>query len=361
MSLEAKFKQEFSEITPLSDNSTICRNVMERANKMKETRTTKIRKAPFIAAAAAVAAAAGAVTVGAVNNWDFNSAFQGVFGQIAEERGESSSSSAGFDFEKYGKELDMQYDCGDFTLDIKGICADNTTACVVYDVVFDEDFNYAAKDGWTDWQLNALIEAEIPGEEQPELGRINTIDHGFISQDGNVFSYYVMGMLSDTEDTFAGKTVTLDFYDLCRGILNRSEKIDDYYSESETLECGVHAEIPVDFDLYSDVRSFELNESVDFSGYDSTFAPGTPAVLTTLNVTPFSWNMFVETDTSWMGKGDGYCVELAFNLKDGTSVKPIGWSMKDTETGLRYKGNTIPYNTDEIVSVTVCGKVIPVK
>ncbi len=267
-----------------------------------------------------------------------------------------------FSFEEYGKPLDLWYDCDNFQVNIKGICADPTNVYVLYDVIFDEDYDYAPKKGWTDWEVPVVVEAIVPGEEPLPLGRTGSISSDLISKNGNVYSYYVMSsLLIDIHDTFEGKTVTLDFYDLARAIPIRSEKDPEPYQQLESLNCGVHAEIPVDFDICRDELTFDLNESVDFSEYDGSFAPGTEAVLKNLSVTPFSFSFFVETDTSWMGKGDGYMLDMSINLKDGTSLKPITLSMDRTPTGLEYHGTNVPYYLDDIESVTVCGKTIPMK
>lgn len=78
MSFNSSFKQEFSEIAPLSDNKTVCRNVIERAKNMKENKKPRFNKAAAGIAAAAVVAGAS-VTVGAAVNWDYAKAFKGMF------------------------------------------------------------------------------------------------------------------------------------------------------------------------------------------------------------------------------------------------------------------------------------------
>ena len=357
MSFNSRFKQEFSDIAPLTDNRTICRNVIERANIMKENKKIRFGKAWIAAAAVVTALSAATVTVGAANNWDFNAAFRGIFGG-----GENSVGEEGFDFERYGKSLDMWYDCDNFRLNIKGICADQTSAYVLYDVVFDEGFDYAPQDGWEDWYLSSVMEAYIPGEEQTLLGRINVMDHALLSQNGNVYSYYVMGRLSDAEDTFEGKTVTLDFGSLARAIPTGSEKIDEPYLDCEILYCGVHADIPVDFPICTESITLELNESFDISEYstqDSPVVPGTEAVITRLEITPFNWSYFVETDTSWMGKGDCYLFEFKVTLKDGRVIYPQEYTQATTKTGMLTRGAFMPFDYDMIESAEICGVTIP--
>ncbi|MGN1109150.1 MAG: DUF4179 domain-containing protein [Oscillospiraceae bacterium] len=354
MSFNSRFKQEFSDIAPLTDNRTICRNVIERANIMKENKKIRFGKAWIAAAAVVTALSAATVTVGAANNWDFNAAFRGIFGG-----GENSVGEEGFDFERYGKSLDMWYDCDNFRLNIKGICADQTSAYVLYDVVFDEGFDYAPQDGWEDWYLSSVMEAYIPGEEQTLLGRINVMDHALLSQNGNVYSYYVMGRLSDADDTFEGKAVTLDFGELGRAIPTGSEKIDEPYLDCEILDCGVHTEIPVDFPICTESRRLELNEEIDCSEYSSDVAPGTRGVITSLEITPFNWSYFVETDTSWMGKGDGYSFTFSVTLTDGRVISPRGYTQETTKTGMLSRGQFTPLDYDKIESVTICGRTIP--
>lgn len=363
MSFNSSFKREFSDIAPLTDNKTICRNVIERANNMKENKKIRFGKAWIAAAAVVTAVAAATVTVGAANNWDFNAAFRGIFGKMAEVQDESEPAMAGdYDFLKYGDELDLWYDCDNFRLNIKGICADQTSAYVLYDVVFDEGFDYAPQDGWEDWYLSSIMEVYIPGEEQTLLGRINVMDHALLSQNGNVYSYYVMWRLSDAEDTFEGKTVTLDFGNLARAIPTGSEKDDEPYRECQSLECGVHVDIPIDFPICTENITLELNETFDISEYstqDSPVLPGTEAVITSLEITPFNWSYFVETDTSWMGKGDCYLFEFKVTLKDGRVIYPQEYTQATTKTGMLTRGAFIPFDYDMIESAEICGVTIP--
>lgn len=364
MNFNSRLWQEFSDIAPLTDNKTICRNVIERANNMKENKRFHFGKAGIAAAAVVTALSAATITVGAVNNWDFNAAFRSIFSG-AEDSGNSEDlgSAEAFDFERYGKNLDLWYNCDNFRLNIKGICADQTSAYVLYDVVFDEGFNYEPQDGWEDWYLSSIIEAYIPGEEQSLLGRINVMDHALISQNGNVYSYYVMGRLSDAEDTFEGKIVTLDFDKLGRAIPTGSEKDNEPYSECQILECGVHVDIPVDFAICTESITLELDESFDISEYstqDSPVVPGTEAVITSLEITPFNWSYFVETDTSWMGKGDCYLFEFKVTLKDGRVIYPQEYTQETTKTGMLTRGAFIPFDYDMIVSAEICGVTIPI-
>lgn len=77
MDFDRIFKQSFSEITPLSDSKTICKNVMERASKMSNNTKPRKSKAATAAIAAAAVIAAATVTVGAATGWDFNEIFGG--------------------------------------------------------------------------------------------------------------------------------------------------------------------------------------------------------------------------------------------------------------------------------------------
>ena len=357
MSFNSRFKQEFSEIAPLTDNRTICRNVIERANNMKENKRIHFGKAGIAAAVVVTALSAATITVGAVNNWDFNAAFRSIFG------GDEEISTAKFDFERYGKSLDLWYDCENFRLNVKGICADRTSAYVLYDVVFDDGFDYAPKDGWEDWNLISVIEANTPGEEAPTIRGINVMDHELLAMNGNVYSYSVMGRMYDADDTLEGKNITLDFDQLARAIPTGSEKINEPYRELQSRECGVHVDIPVDFPICTESIMLELNKSFDiseFSTQDSPVAPGTQAVITDLEITPFNWSYFVETDTSWMGKGDCYLFEFKVTLKDGRVIYPQEYTQRTTNTGMLTRGAFIPFDYDMIESAEICGVTISI-
>ena len=356
MSLETKFKQEFSQITPLSDNNRICRNVTERANKMKETRKTRIRRAPFIAAAAAVATAAGAVTVGAVNNWDFNAAFQGVFGRITEKRGESVDRNSDFNFEEYGKPLDLKYDCGSFALDIKGICADNTNAYILYDVVFDEGYDYGKRAEWSDWRLYPTVIQEAGSEKYNWSVRSD-----ILSQDDNLFSFYASVSFEHDSETLAGKTLPLEFDELFRQYVEWDDAIQDVKEEKQALDCGVRVDIPIDFEVCSEVCTYDIGESIKFPRLD------VEAVLNSISVTPFSWEVEIAADFPEDANPlDARLTDFGVDFSDGTS---ISLSMNNAHYNYSLDGNirtyrnvfSQPIDPQDIVSVTAFGEIIPIK
>ncbi len=78
------FEKSFSDVTPLTDNESIVRNVTERAVNMNEKKKISFKR-PLVAIAAAVTTMAVAtVSVGATNEWDYAAVFQQIFGQKVE-------------------------------------------------------------------------------------------------------------------------------------------------------------------------------------------------------------------------------------------------------------------------------------
>ncbi len=78
------FEKSFSDVTPLTDNEGIVKNVTERAINMNEKKRINFKR-PLIAIAAAVTTMAVAtISVGAANEWDYGAVFRQIFGQKVE-------------------------------------------------------------------------------------------------------------------------------------------------------------------------------------------------------------------------------------------------------------------------------------
>ncbi len=341
-------EEAFSDLAPTLDSKAICAGVTERAGKMEKKKTGISRGFAAALVAAAVLGTA-TVTVGAVTGWDFNAAFGAIFSNSAEaiDTNEAVSDNL-FDFESHGKLINEIHSFDDYTLNIKAITADQTTAYILYDVTFDESYDYQPKEGWTDWSLCALADALEEGEVKAPIGRVYRNETNVIKQEGNTLSSYITVSLTDAEDTFSGKTLTLDFGELSRVIPTASEKDDRPHIEQQKLSCGLHTEIKVDFPLCNEIRSFEINKEIEFSEGGVT----APAVVKTAKLTPFSWEFFVELDTSGFEKADGYLADIEIKMSDGTFARPEGCMIKHSENGSTYRGVfDKPIDLDSVVSV----------
>ena len=260
-----------------------------------------------------------------------------------------------FDFQKYGKELDLNYNFENYQLHIKGISADRTTAYILYDVIFNENFDYAPKEGWSDWELRAIIDTkEKDGTRTP---------CNLISVNQNRYSFYGMVSLGHTESTLDGRIITMNFGSLNRGIPSKSQKDGNYYSDSEILECDIAVEIPVDFLLCENVIEKELSEKISLYYYENGTKTSKQCVLKSVSATPFSWEIYVETGRSF-GKADCYNADITFNFADGTTLNVPRNDQHIKHIGKSSAYNGIfeePINPENIVSIIICGTTVPLK
>ncbi len=390
MSIEEKLRESFSEITPPTDNGTIVKNVIERAENMDKNsdgRKQRLNRAAVTMIAAAAVLAAATVSVGAATGWSFNSAFnqanQAIVSrydgkhhstaeaetvQAAAGAEQAVAQSGEFDFLSGGKELDMWYTFDDFKLDIKGICADDMTAYVLFDIVFNEDFDYLPKDGWTEWETCTLANAVDEAlDEQPDIGMVTTCGEGVISREDNILHCYVMPMLSN-EYTMDGKTLTLDFESIARYIPTTSEKEEVPYYDKESLDFGdggLHVEIPIDFPIFETTK-WEINKPVDLSANESNknfYGENIFGTVTCFSATPLGYRVSIEVDTSEFTKGDSYCFDMSFNVGGKTvSVAPgYGCCWTNSDGQVEYGIFTQPIDPADIDSVTICGQTFDLK
>lgn len=387
MSIDKRLRDSFSEITPPTDNVTLVRNVIERAENMNknenESRKPRLNRAAVIIIAAAAVLTAATVSVGAANGWSFNSAFSQANHAIAQrydgyhnptvystseasqDTGSAEQAASAqmdtFDFLSGGKELDLWYSFDNFRLNIKGVCADDYSAYVLYDIVFDEDFDYSPKAGWTEWEVTAIPDAVDKAlAEQPELGMVYTFSEGVISREGNVLHCYLMPMLFN-EYTWGGKTMTLDFDSMWRYVPSHSES--EEISQREILsfgENGLHVEIPIDFQLF-ETTTWEINKPVDLSANESNrnfYGENISGTVTNFSATPLGYRVFVEADTSDFTKGDCYTLDMSFNVGGTTDSTAPGhgfsWTNSDGEGEIGIF--THPIDPADISSITICGQ-----
>lgn len=160
------YKKLFEKISPKeSDEMLISKVLTRKAENMKHneksTKKLLLKKAVVIPAAAALALGTATLTVGAVNNWDYEKAFKGMFAeqyegnvpvseQIVDKTIEGSSAGQSsalanqhvehvperpigtFDFEKYGKELGIVMQGDGITATVDGILAYDDMCYIMY-------------------------------------------------------------------------------------------------------------------------------------------------------------------------------------------------------------------------------------
>lgn len=252
---------------------------------------------------------------------------------------DSAFSAPAFDFESIGKEINRSYEFEDYTLNVRGLITDGYSAYIVCDVVFDEDFDYAPKDGWYDWELS--VDSDLPGGS----GHPGTIN-------GNVYTFYhEVGTIDNT--TLQGKTVTFDFEWLRRMEMSRHVSEKDETPEelaSETLDCGVTLAVDFDFDVTRGNKTVTGSRPIYLS---ELFGSGT---LSEFAVTPLGIKATVENSD----------IESAISVKAETNDFDLALYHADGSVSLiesygRLDGGTLylegyfdyPLDTSDIVSAKI--------
>lgn len=81
------------------------------------------------------------------------------------------------------------------------------------------------------------------------------------------------------------------------------------------------------------------------------------------SVTPLSWRVYVEADTSGFVKGDAYCIDVTIKSGDRTletvSGEGSGWIDESGQGEISLFAE--PDDTAEITSITVCGQTFQLK
>ncbi|MGN0617721.1 MAG: hypothetical protein ACI4J7_01710 [Ruminiclostridium sp.] len=390
MSIEKKLRDSFSEITPPTKNEAIIKNVIERADKMNKNNNNgkrKLNRVTVTIIAAATAIVAGTVTVGAATGWNFNLAFNQVSKTVAGNNGSytisvyypenkeqnpikstidnngNASSAETFDYLSGGKELDLRYSFDNFSLNIKGIWADNYAACVLYDIIMDKDFDYSPKAGWTEWEPVVNSQAvDLTLDEQPEFGMVRSSDGGVVmSQEDNILHCYTMPKLF-SEFTWNGKTLILDFIDIHRSIQSFYLKEEPDYEELIFGENGLTVEIPIDFPIFQSTV-WEINEPLNLAANErnrNLFGDKLEGTLKYFSASPISYRLYVETDLSNVKVEEGYSYMLETSISAGENTIPTvsgggsRWfdDYGEGETGMFER----PIEPSEITYITVCGQ-----
>ncbi len=250
---------------------------------------------------------------------------------------DSAFSAPAFDFASIGKEIDRSYEFDDYTLNVRGLITDGYSVYIVCYVIFDEDFDYAPKDGWDDWDLG--INADLPrGNGVPSV--VN----------GNVYTFYHRVGTNDNT-TLRGKTVTFDFEQLSRWKMPSGSEKDETPDvlESETLDCGVTLKVDFDFDVTRGNKTVTGSTPVYLS---ELFGSGT---LTYFTVTPFGIQATIaDSDITDAGslKAEDNDFDLSLRHSDG-SVTLLEGGGRLVDGTLYIGGVEYPINTSDIVSAKI--------
>ena len=369
--------------TPLSDDEAFIQSVKERAKNMNNKKF-KMKK-PAVIAVSIAAAAALTVSVGAAANWDIGAAFGRIFNKAASEPKdfwfidadnapdtqiaqkddvlpdndgnakivtvENTYRNYGFDYNKYGKELDLSFDGDGFTVNYKGIMGEGRVLYVLYDVVFDEDTDYEPKEGYSEW--HPVFELDTPD------GLGSSFGDKLIHSEGNIYSYF--GKMIAFDD-ISGNTLTIKGYGLWREKMG-SLKLSEDEMDIERLECDFYTEIPIDMDNEVPIKTVEPNEPIKvYDLVDGKLEP-VDTVLYDIKITPFTCTVSFCQNGRVFGKAECFDIDpLTFTFSDGTELIQGAFSYEtdsDTDTETVFIEFDQPVKPGDIVSVMIDGKTIP--
>lgn len=367
--MKKEYNAMFDKLAPQKSDDELLQAVLsEKADNMNENKKRK-RKAIIIPALVAAVLCATTIGVSAANDWmltaALSDAMKNIFGKKAAAAPDKSFKEFGFE-QLHGKELSDIIDCGNYSIALKGVAADKYTAFIVYDIVFDEDFDYKLSSGeewcalWRQTNFDDWVNGFKQGN-QPFPGGYSKNE--FLSMDGNIAHCY-------TELT-SGMPLQDKTMELISNGLYRSNVNDPDHGEE--IDCGAGAfSITFDFDTLSNSKTIESNTKItsnELGDGKVVYLSASPFGL----VMNFVWEdsdkmceyvqMGNKAHEKWVSSLD---VKIVF--RDGTE-KGIDAFEEDGTSIISRDDNAItkletslfshwkyPIDVDEIESVTVCGK-----
>lgn len=123
-------------------------------------------------------------------------------------------------------------------------------------------------------------------------------------------------------------------------------------------------EIPIGFELLPE-KTYEPNEEIDLGAVESNkqYSENLTGTLKSITISLLTFTCEILADTSTMGKGDCYDLELSINAEGGAVETYGGVIQTDTDNNkeTHRKSFSVPINPDDITPVTICGKNISLK
>ncbi len=333
------------------------------------------KKTIIIPALIAAALCATTVGVSAANDWKLTGAMSNVMQNIFGKKNELQPADK--DFTEYGfenlrgKELSDVIDCGEYKIALKGVTADKYTAFIVYDIVFDKDFDHKLKDGeeWcallnqTDSNRTEWL-SEFYRKQGNQPNPFSYSQNEFLGMDGNIAHCY-----TEVANSIPLQDKTLEL--VSHGLYRRSAKAPYIGKE---IDCSNDEfSITFDFDTSASSKTIEPNSKISVDG-------ASEGKITYLSVSPFGLMInIVWDDSEKMGKIDYEDSEeldkiinetFRVKFKDGTekdisAFDDDGWNtlVSYDDFGMAEKAENsmfphwkYPVNVDDIVSVTLCGQ-----
>lgn len=359
--MKNNYKAMFDDLAPVMDDKELLQAVLDR--KAENKMAAKFSKKIFIPVIAAAVLGATAVGASAAYQWSQAQAVQKVF----ENEGNVNADFPKYDLNKLGgKALNDVIECDGFTIKTLGIAADEHTAYMFYDIIFDEgaDYSLGENEKWVCtffphleiqwvkdyWGLNLENRDKLPS---PHLSGYSST----IEAEGNVFHMYSVFTLSGI--TLPGKTLNYEFSSLSRyntvtkessgsfSVSENSLAIDVDFVTTESITVNPNKRVTLNNGktgtfTFAEVTPFTLIAEINWENLDEN--PGDELVAVNTNG---KFEVYSPTLDAMMAS-------LKVRFKDGT-VKDINAFAVGNESGpgaLRLAWE-YPVDAEQIASVTI--------
>ncbi|MDE7230066.1 MAG: hypothetical protein K2N56_06250, partial [Oscillospiraceae bacterium] len=323
--MKNNYKSMFDDLAPVMGDEELLKAVLDRKAE-KNMGTRKFSKNIFIPVIAAAVLGATAVGASAAYQWNHAQAVQKVF----ENEGNVDAEFPKYDLNKLGgKELNDVIQCDGFTIKTLGIAADDHTAYMFYDIVFDEgtDLSLSENEKWICtfyphlelewikdyWGLNLENRDELPSPHMSGHSESFGVD-------GNVLHMYSVFSLSGI--TLPGKTLNFEFSSLRRYNTVTKESRGDFSVVDNSLAVEV---------------DFVTTESVVVKPDTRVTLPsGETGMFKLIEVTPFT----LVTDIDWDNPDSGINNDDMVSTNGKFSVEPITDRLM-TSLKIEFKDGTV--------------------
>lgn len=294
--MKNRYTEMFERFAPVKSDEELLKAVLKRKaeNNMSEKKFG--RKAIIIPAAAIAVFAVTTVSVSAAYQWNQKQALEEVLNSNAEGAGDNGLDFTKLDLNKVsGKELTDEYDYDGFKVKLNGVAADEHTAFLFYDIVFDEDFDYTLEEN-EEWWFSFYPRADIqwiieyrgprgdlhPGEPDPS----STGTTKFLGMEGNVARMCNVFSLSGI--SLEGKTLNYQAY-----YLGKTSNAGTDNEKSETvvdIKEDNSVSVTIDFNTSAFTKSVKPDKTV-------TLSNGEVGKLTFVGVSPFMVSARIDWET----------------------------------------------------------------
>lgn len=355
--MKKEYNAMFDKFVPQRSDEDLFQAVLSGKSDIMDENKKRKRKEMIIPALIAAAFCATTVGVSAAYNGNIGAAIKDIFKLNPHATPDAEPNS--FDFETLGgKDLSDVIQFDGYVVKMRGMAASVNTSYFVYDVVFDEDYDYAL--GESEKWLLPITPAYGPGLPKDDFGTSGSISKaGFLGMDGNIA--HCFGKVK-TDIPVKGKTMVLS---LCNAV---REKADGSYDRSIAPTETTYT-VKFDFNAAAASKVLKPNEHIMADNENTV-------TLTEIVVSPFEVEIHFISDTPVSGSDRLYDNSIAqlsktiqVTFKDGTVKDINSFSNQDPEISVTeqieptYYSTAVlsmewnyPVNASDIVSVAIGGK-----